>query len=475
MRRRLADMLQAVWGSVAFRLTLNYSLLALLTSLVSLAFIYHQTVRILESQFSRQVEITAQRMSAHFDQGGLPKLVTEITLELADHVNTDTEMFLLLDPAGRPLAGNIAPEAAFSAADGAGMTRTVSLRGRPVHGYLVARKLADGSVLVIGYDLRDLHEITGLIKSVSLAATGVIAILVLLGAYLFRRALQRRVAGIRSTAAQVGAGELTRRVPVHHRQDEFALLTDDINDMLDRIERLMNGVRNVSDAVAHHLRTPLTRILAQLRSAQRTDISHAEMKSRVGQLASQIEDLASVSGKLLQIAEFESGTRRKKFEPVRLDVIARDVVELYEAVAEHEGVELRFAASGPLPWQGDPDLLAGAVANLVDNALKYAGRNAHVRVTAALENGQAALTVADDGPGLPAGKRNRIGERFYRASSDVPGYGLGLATVIAIARLHGARLEFADGGPGFVARLLFPAPAANGLRAAVPSPDIAKS
>ena len=471
MTRRPADLLRSVWSSVAFRLTLNYSLLALLTSLVSLAFIYHQTVRILESQFSRQVEITAQRMSAHFDQGGRDKLVREITLELADHVNTDTEMFLLLDPQGAPLAGNIAPDPAFLPADGSGMTRTVMLRDRPVHGYLVSRRLADGSVLVIGYDLRDLHEITGLIKSVSLAATGVIAVLVLLGATMFRRTLQRRVDGIRSTAAQVGAGELTRRVPVHHRQDEFALLTDDINSMLDRIELLMSGVRNVSDAVAHHLRTPLTRILAQLRSAQNPGIPRAELQARVAQLAAQIEDLAGVSDKLLQIAEFESGTRRRKFESVRLDVIARDVVELYEALAEQERTSLRLEDAGPVRLQGDPDLLAGAVANLVDNALKYAGGGARVRVSAREDAGQPVLTVADDGPGIPPDKRARLGERFYRASSGVPGYGLGLATVIAIARLHGARLELDDAAPGLVARIRFPRPGAAGPPE---PPDIAK-
>lgn len=455
MMRRLGRMLRAIWSSVAFRLTLNYSILALLTSLLSLLFVYYQSVKILESQFSRQVQVTAQRMNAHFEQGGLAGLAREISLEMADHVNTDTEMFMLLDPVGRMLVGNIAWDPADAPLNGSGVTRSVLMRGKPVHGYLVARKLRDGSTLIIGHDLRDLYELTDLIKKVSLAATGVIALLVLLGAALFRRVLQRRVEIIRRTAVQIGAGELGQRIPAHPRQDEFALLSSDINGMLDRIELLMHGVRNVSDAVAHHLRTPLTRMLVRLRTIDWDRQSRQDIRACVDGLSVELEDLAKVSEKLLEIAELESGARRKRFESVRLDIIARDVADLYEAVAEDQHAALTFLSSGAAPLRGDPDLLAGAIATLVDNALKYAGKAARIRI----ETGQTAretwLTVSDNGPGIPPGKMSRIGERFYRAHRDVPGYGLGLATVMAIARLHGGRLELANAEPGLCVRLHF--------------------
>ncbi|MBO9354494.1 HAMP domain-containing protein [Bordetella petrii] len=460
MINRLARWLRSIWSSVAFRLTLNYSILALLTSLLSLFIVYYQSVKILESQFSRQVQMTAQRMNAHFEQGGLPGLASEITLEMADHVNTDTEMFMLLDPAGRMLVGNIDWDLSDAPLNGSGVMRSVLLRGVPVHGYLVARKLRDGSTLIIGHDLRDLYELTDLIKKVSLAATGVIALLVLLGAALFRRVLQRRVEVIRRTAAQIGAGELGQRIPAHPRQDEFALLSNEINRMLDRIELLMSGVRNVSDAVAHQLRTPLTRMLAKLRAIDWATDSRETIQARVDGLSAELEDLVKVSEKLLQIAELESGTRRRHFEPLRLDVIARDVAELYEAVAEDRQATLTFHSDGPAPLLGDPDLLAGAIATLVDNALKYAGDGARIRIDTAQAGAEARLTVADDGPGIPAEKMGRIGERFYRAHRHVPGYGLGLATVMAIARLHGGRLELSNADPGLCVQLYFPRAAA---------------
>lgn len=456
MIRRLGRLLGGIWSSVAFRLTLNYSILALLTSLMSLMFVYFQSVKILEAQFSRQVQITAQRLNAHFERGGLPSLTREISLEMADHVNTDTEMFMLLDPVGRMLVGNIAWDPSDVPLNGSGVKRSVLLRGAPAHGYLIARRLPDGSTLIIGHDLRDLYDLTALIQKVSLIATGVIALLVLLGAALFRRVLQRRVEVIRRTASQFGAGQWAQRIPVPEKQDEFALLSSDINRMLDRIERLMTGVRNVSDAVAHHLRTPLTRMQVRLRTIDWHTASRCDIRANVERLSMELDDLVNVSEKLLQIAELESGARRKYFEAVRLDVIVADVVDLYEAVAEDQHAQLTYESNGPVPLRGDPDLLAGALVTLVDNALKYAGDHARIHIAVEQTARETTLTVTDNGPGIPPDKIHRIGERFYRAHQHVPGYGLGLTTVKAIARLHEGQMKLHNADSGLCVQLAFP-------------------
>jgi signal transduction histidine kinase len=273
---------------------------------------------------------------------------------------------------------------------------------------------------------------------------------------LFRRTMQRRVEVIRRTAAKVSAGQFTQRVPTGQKPDEFALLSHDINNMLDRIEHLMRGVRNVSDAVAHQLRTPLTRMLARLRTIDYAHADRQELQKSIAYLIMEIEDLAKVSEKLLQISELESGTMRARFEPARLDIIAADVVELYEALAEQKDAVLLVRSSGAVTVQGDPDLLAGAIACLVDNAVKYAGTPAHIEVCVAETAGGAVMTITDNGPGIAADKHARLGERFYRLRPDVPGYGLGLTTVIAIARLHGARFELANVSPGLRVSLRFP-------------------
>ncbi len=449
---------RGLWSSVAFRLTLNYSLLALAAALVCMMVFYHQTSLVLAAQFSRQVSITAQRLSAHYERGGMPGLIDEIELELADRVNSDTEMFLLLDAQGNTLAGNLAADPALMDISPQGMNHTVTLRGQPVDGYLVGLPLPDEARLIIGHDLRDLQEIRRLITQTSLAAISTTLLLILLSAFFFRGALESRVEIIRRTARQIGAGELTRRIPAQQQEDEFALLTRDINGMLDRIEQLMNGVRNVSDAVAHHLRTPLTRILMRLREVNRPDATPEALRQCVQAMLREVEELAKVAEKLLQIAELESGARRKQFGPARLDSIARDVVELYEATADEARITLRYTGAEPVVVHGDPDLLAGAIACLVDNAVNYAGSGARIQVLVRAHEEGASVTVIDDGPGIPADKHARLGERFYRLNSAVPGYGLGLTTVMGIARLHGARVKLKDAGPGLSVRLDFPTP-----------------
>ncbi|HZF82669.1 MAG TPA: HAMP domain-containing sensor histidine kinase, partial [Burkholderiaceae bacterium] len=291
------------------------------------------------------------------------------------------------------------------------------------------------------------------------AAAGVVALLLLVGGvFVFRQELDRAVGAVRRTATRIADGDLRERVVVDAQDDEFARLGQDINAMLDRIESLMAGVRHVSDTIAHNLRTPLTRVLLGLRAAQAEGVPAAERQRAVATAIGELEELGTVFEKLLQIAEAEAGARRRNFAPVALHTIVGDVLELYDAVAEAQGATLqREAGDEKVVVPGDRDLLAGVVANLVDNALKYGGAGCTVVVGARWDDGRAVLTVRDDGPGVPAAERERIGTRFLRLMPELPGQGLGLASVRAVVALHGGRIGYADAGPGLIVRLEFPA------------------
>ncbi|WP_144631796.1 sensor histidine kinase [Bordetella genomosp. 13] len=449
--------LPRLWHSIALRLTFNYCILALVTSLIPLGVFYKETLALLESQFSVHVDNAAERLEAHFAQNGIDGLREEISLELGDTVNGETEMFLLLDARGEPVIGNMDPSPDFTALDEQGRRVDVLLRGRPVTGLLVKRHLNGAGTLIVGHDVKDLYTLTDIVTRVSMAAIATILVAILLGAYFFRLSLRRRIDEMRLVASQVGVGQLGRRIPIDEDgHDEFSQLGRDINTMLDQIEALMNGVRNVSDSIAHHLRTPLNRMLAKLHIAATEAGSVEELQAYLGALTKDIDVLAKISEKLLQIAEFESGTRRSNFQMARLDVIARDVVELYEAIADEQGTRLSLHAPDAVTVPGDRDLLAGAIMNLVENALKYGGEGGEIRVEIDHADTHATLRVSDCGPGIPEGKQKRIGERFYRLHSDQQGYGLGIATVVAICKLHGGDFSLRNGHPGLVASIRVP-------------------
>ena len=305
--------------------------------------------------------------------------------------------------------------------------------------------------------MQDQRELESLIGRASLSAALITLLMAVGGALLFRRQLEHRIGAIRLTAARIERGDLAQRVPISAQQDEFARLSDDINTMLDRIHALMEGVRHVSNTIAHNIRTPLSRILARLRKAQDGRNPATELPAAVGAAIAEIEDLNVVFDKLLQIAEVEAGARRQSFAPVSLNAIAVNVLELYDAVAEAKGLKLTHALDHEPMTCGDGDLLANAMANLLDNAIKYTRTGGAVHVDTRRDAAAVTITVRDDGRGIPSSERTRVGTRFYRLDRSVPGWGLGLASVTAIARLHGGSLVLEDAEPGLIARLVLPA------------------
>jgi len=448
--------LHRLLDSVSFRLALNYGVLAMFTMLVLIAVFYVQTVGVLKQASARQVATAVQRMTHQFERGGRQAVFATMQQALADGADSDTELYLLLDEDGRIIAGNLGaiPEVERGYRP---VERDIVHRGRATRGLLLSLPLPDGSSLIVGHEMSDQARIEALVQRAIVAAASVALLLVLLGTWWFRSTLDARVEAIRRTTLHVGAGDLTSRVPAAGQEDEFALLDRDINQMLDRIEGLMEGVKHVSNTIAHEMRTPMARVLASLRNADRPGTTDQRVREANRLAVQELEALTVVFDKLLQIAEAESGTRRQAFGRVDIEKIMSDVVDLFGAVAEEQGTALLECSDRELVVMGDRDLLAGAIANLVDNALKYSGRGAQVRVVAEREGDSVVLCVEDSGPGVPEPLLERLGARFYRLDRSTPGFGLGLASVRAVAHLHGGSLRFGDAAPGLSVQIRLPA------------------
>jgi signal transduction histidine kinase len=422
------------------------------------AVFYFGTVGVVAHRADVKLRGISNRLVAHYQMRGAASVRREIDELLTDGIDQDTEVYQLIGADGRELAGNLAGWTPSPAESGRFEDHGVIRNGTPSVSRLLTQSLPDGAIVVVGRDMRDQFDIEGIVWRALMAGAIGAVLLAFFGALVFRRQLEGRIAAIRRTAHEIEGGDMTRRVPISGDDDEFARLGRDINRMLDQIESLMEGVRHVSNAIAHDLRTPLGRIRGQLDEGLRQAKTTAQLADTARFAIAGIDDLIRVFDRLLQIAEAESGTRRQSFAPVRLGSIIADVVELYDAEAEARGIALLTEADDAAMTLGDRNLLASAVANLIDNALKYAGKGATVRVLTNRDRDSVSVTVEDNGPGIPASERNRVVERFYRvdASRNLPGNGLGLSIVASIAALHWGSLELRDGVPGLRASIILP-------------------
>jgi signal transduction histidine kinase len=453
-------------GSIAARLAVGYGVLVTAAMAALSAIVYFGTVGVFERSIDNTILGAQARLSGAWRDGGRAALVHEIDAQLHDLNDTDTEMLGLVGANGRLLAGNLGSwdPAAPPADTAAG--RLVSVRMAragmpalvPVTVRLVTTRLADGSRLVVGRDLVDVDAVRSVVERALLVSAAVSILLAFFGAQLFRARLEARIGEIRRTTARIAAGELSSRIGVEGR-DEFAHLGRDINRMLDRIEALMEGVRHVSNSIAHDLRTPLSRVRNRLERALQAVADPDALALDARMAIEDIDGVISLFDKLLQIAALEAGVRAGSAETLDLAAIAQDMSELYEAAAEEQGVTLDYSGAPAAMVRGDRDLLANALASLIDNAIKYGRSGGRVDVRVDVLDGATVLAVRDYGPGVPAGDMDKLTRRFYRVdqSRNLPGNGLGLAIVAAIVQLHGGTLDLRGAAPGFEASMRFPA------------------
>jgi signal transduction histidine kinase len=443
----------SIHPSVITRLAIGFGLLLAISFVVLATVFYRGTIGVLNQSTDHKIASISSRLRADFRGHQYEQLANSIRIELSDGIDSDSELYLAIAGSGARIAGNLQTVPEPVAAMGQLVTRDVSRNGQSHRARLLAAPLSDGGVLIVGHDLNEQEAIQALVWEALATGGGTSMVLGVIGAFLFRRQIIGRISEIRLTAKGIEAGDLSRRIPVSG-DDEFGLLNRDINRMLDRIEQLMNGVRHVSNAIAHDLRTPLSRVRARLDDALRSDASLDSLVDASQSSIAEIDELILLFDKLLYIAEAESGMRDQVFSRVDLGLIATDMVELYDATAEDRGMLLEKIPGPAVYGHGDRNLLASAVASLIDNAIKYAGPTATVRVSAFQLEGAATIEVRDNGQGIPQSELHRVTERFYRLdrSRSLPGNGLGLAIVEAIATFHGGALTLIDDG-GLVARI----------------------
>jgi signal transduction histidine kinase len=445
-----------------------YALLFAVSALALVLFLWWATAGLLDRQVEAAIRADAQGLSEQWQGGGLTALQTTIEDRLAENVDDDA-IYLLTDSGLHPMAGNLTGWPAAVTETDTPYNLTVTRAGIASMARVQRFDLPDGSKLLIGRDVETRTPLRALLTSALLWSLVLLAVLGSVGGLIMQRLFRRMIASVSVTAGAIAQGDLGQRVRLSGRGDEFDGLAETINEMLDRIARLMDGVRQVSNSIAHDLRTPIARARARLEDAAEHAEGTAELRAAVGRAVSDLDSVAAVFDALLRIAEIEAGSRRSAFADLDLAPLMTDLAELYAPSAEERGLTLVAAVPPHLPVHGDRDLLGQALVNLLDNALKFSPEGSVVRLEAAETSDAIILVVQDRGPGIPEADRTRATERFFRGESarQTPGSGLGLALVEAVAHLHGGTLDLADAAPGLRAVLRIPARPLNPL---TPSP-----
>jgi len=442
--------------SSAFALAFGYVTLGIVALFLFAAPLWYAWQVTIQDGRVEVLQADAQRLTEVFRRDGARGLTTFINTRVGLQIAGE-RILLLTDAARRPLAGNLRAWPNAVPVQPGVSTITMDIGGQETQAVLVRAALPGGYSLLVGRDLARFAPLARRFWYGLAGAVAVLSIVGVLGGFLIRRALLSRIHSIRQTVLAIMQGDLSHRLPSPGSGDELDTLARTINGMLDQIEQLFHGVRDVSNAIAHDLRTPLAELRSRLEELSLTRPDANETYAEIDAAVADVDRVMRIFNALLRLAEIDAGMRRSGFVPVNAAELASQAVELYLPAAELKGISLSFRDTGPIPVAGDPLLLAQAVTNLIDNALKYARDGGSVAVEV-LRRGEGAVEIAviDDGPGICDAEKPKAPERFYRGdtSRGTPGVGLGLSLVAAVAKLHGGELVLADNHPGLRAQML---------------------
>ena len=437
-----------MFRSTSLRLAALYTAVFALSVVVLGVITLISTRHALSAQFDARIRAESAALVQEYRSEGLKGVVDALHERDSTPGSLD---FGLQGPGGAPLAGSLA--ATKAAMGWSSMRRAGDAHGESERLYAVA--LPDGYKLLVGDDDERIEALDGAVmQGFGLAFLGVL-VLGVAGGYALSRGVNQRIAAISGAAEAIIDGDLSRRVPVRGSDDDLDRLALTFNRMLDRIAALMESLKQVSNDIAHDMRTPLTRL------RQKLEAGLAETRAGEAPLEGVLSDLDSILdtfAALLRIAQIEGGARRAAFRPCELAVLAQTVTAAFAPSAEDQHQSLSLVVEAPAVIDGDAELLTQMLVNLVENALRHTGPNAAITVKVARAGRAASLSVADNGPGVPDAERERLFDRFYRLerSRATPGSGLGLALVAAVAKLHGAEVSLAAAQPGLEVRVSFP-------------------
>jgi len=449
---------RALFRSAGFRFGAIYALLLAISATALALFLWWATAGLLDRQTEAAIYADAERLSERWAEGGIPSLIVTIEDRLAQNVNDDA-IYFLADPSMRRIAGNLERWPPNVTMSGTLYELHVMRAGMRSLATVERFDLPGGFHLLIGRDVQAMAQLRRLLTDALLWAIVVVVLMATVGALVVRNLFRRTLANISATATAIAAGDFAQRVKLTGRGDEFDQVAEVINDMLDRIGRLMDGVRQVSNAIAHDLRTPITRARTRLEDAALHADTPEALRAAIERATADLDGIVAVFQALLRISEIEAGSRRSSFTRIDIAPLLTQVEELYGPLVEERGISLVVRTAGEVPAYGDKELIQQAIANLLDNAVKFSPLGGTVRLEASVA-GKVEVAVSDQGPGISASERGRATERFYRGETarSTPGSGLGLSLVAAVAHLHGGELRLEDNAPGLRAVLVLPNP-----------------
>ncbi|MBS7790056.1 HAMP domain-containing protein [Roseococcus sp. SDR] len=434
--------------SAGFRFALLFVGIFSVAAAFLVAVLWWATAGALDRQTIAAIRTDASALVERYRDAGAQGLIEAIEERLALDAEAET-IYLLVNAQGVKLAGNLTSWPTAIGEEGVWF-RTRILHDGATAEARVHRRDLPGLRLLVGRDESERVQLRLLLTEGVAWSLGAVLLFAVMGAAVIRRALQNRMRPAVATAQGIAAGDFSQRVPISPQGDEFDRLGATMNAMLDRIAALMAGMRGVADAIAHDLRTPIARARGKLEGSLATAATEEELRAAVEEGIADLDNITRIFQALLRIAEAEAGARRAAFAPLDLPEVLRDAAEFYEAMAEAREQTLETEMPDHLPLLGDRDLLLQAVANLLDNAIKFTPQGGVVRLTARQDEQGIEIAVSDSGPGLSPEDRARAMDRFFRAdaSRNLPGSGLGLALVRAVAQLHAGEVMLGDAMPG---------------------------